>query len=188
MARKRKRGDKRKRTASGQLSRAGQRTQPSEWVQEQRERFGDHYGSALGRAFITGHLGEGSEAKARLDAGNLFTMRYARVFGTQEYTCPLDDSVGGAARFDDDRAREERRRVLDTIADLDRAGLRPWLDQLLSRQYTDTGPYWLDKLIAGTGNDGHLRILAAAVRGLDVLLGEQDARELPDVPLHRMRA
>lgn len=163
-----------KRTKSGQLSRAGAIVRPSEWVQAQQARFGNHYGSALGRAYAGGLLGEGNEAKTRLDAGNKFVLRYSKVIGGDCYTCPLDRSVKGSNdNPDHERDLHQQEWLYAMIDSLDHAGLRPWLDQLIHTNYTDRGPYWLDALLGGQRDIGDRRVLEAAIMALDLVAGQK---------------
>lgn len=57
--RKRKDG---KREPNGRLQRVSGFDKGSDWVQAQRARYGEHYSTALGRAYAAGLLGEESEA------------------------------------------------------------------------------------------------------------------------------
>lgn len=190
MGRGRKRKAGVKRTASGQISRAGQIVRPSDWVQTRLDRFGNHYSSALGRAYAGGLLGaykDDPDAKVRLDAGNRFTLRYARTIGGDAYTCPLDRSPRGSSNDnqDSDRAKHQEQWLFSVMDALDRAGVRPWLDQLIHKNYTDTGPYWLDELLAGGRHEADRAILKAAIRALDIIAGFQHShREVVDIPLH----
>lgn len=199
--RKRKAG---KRTPSGQLSRAGRSTlpnRPSEWVQARRAMFGSHYNTALGRAYASGLLGEGQDGKTRLDAGNRFVLRYSKVFGANAYSCPLDRTPRGTNdNTDTARDRHQQAWLFATMDRLDALGLRPWLDQLIHRNYTDAGPHWLDALLAARwnahkthwragepqGKDSDLRLLEAALKALDCISGSADGDEAKavDIPLH----
>lgn len=179
--RKRKQG---KRTPAGQLSRAGQRAKPSDWVQAQQDRFGNHYGSALGRAYASGLLGEGNEAKARYDAGKKFTLRYTRTFGGDSYTCPLGDRSGSNDNHDPERDRHQQEWLFEMMNKLDHAGVRPYLDQLLSSLYVDTGPYWLTDLLAGKRHPADVMVLNAAIKALDIIGGCEKVSPMLDIPLH----
>lgn len=180
-----------KRTKAGQLSRAGQLTRPSEWVQKQLETFGNHYSSALGRAYAKGLLGDlktdGTLAKTRYDAGRKFVQRYTRVIGGDTYACPLGDNDGGSPSHDPERDAHQQGWLFDVMAELDRSGCRPYLDQLLSSLYTDTGPYWLDALLKGGKDPADQMVLDAAIEALDLIggtQGETNPAKMVDTPLH----
>lgn len=144
----------------------------SDWVQAQRVRYDTHYNTALGRAYVSGLLGDNEQlANDRYIAGKRFARTYNRVIGGETYRCALDCTPRGglteieASEYD----RRERDWLMDMMCSLDRAGVRPWLDQLLSRQYTDVGPYWLEALLAGGKHPADQRVLDAAVKALDML-------------------
>ncbi|RDC59771.1 hypothetical protein HME9302_00966 [Alteripontixanthobacter maritimus] len=178
--RKRKAG---KRTASGQLSRAGERVKPSDWVAARQERFGNHYSSALGRAYISGLFGKGPEAKERYDAGNKFALRYSKLIGGDSYSCPLGDGSGGTGVTDHERDLHQQEWLDAARKRLDDTGGRPYLDQLILKTYTDTGPYWLDAILDGEGTAAHKLLLKAAIKSLDTVGQIKDAEPV-DIPLH----
>lgn len=170
--RKRKTGPREK---NGRPSRAGipRFDRGSERVQAMRERYGEHYTSAIGRAFATGLLGDGMEATVRLDVGKRFAAIYGRIIA-RPYRCPLNDAPRGMAddhetaeRIEYDRAEQD---WFFGMADrLDKEGLRPWLDQLISPVYTDHGPAWLDRLLGGGRDPVDLTLLQTAIKALDLI-------------------
>lgn len=173
MGRARKHG---KRTASGRLSRAKRATvQAWDYGTERTAKkwadFGQHGSSAIGRAYAAGLLGQGSDAKARLDAGNRFAATYSQMIVQRAYTCPLGQNSGGSSSEGNPERDQARQDWLFAAMDrLDRTGSRPWLDQILSVQYVDAGPYWLDRVIGRRDKPADKLILAAAVAALDELL------------------
>lgn len=192
--RKRKNG---KRTSSGRLSRAGKptvkvngvrrdadtRNSPSLWVAGQLETFGNHYGSALGRAYAKGLLADPKDehrAKERLDAANKLVSLYRRVFGGDAYRCALNDAPRG---FDVDTPFTERDAaahewLLVNIGRIDATGCRPFFDQLVSRLHCDTGPVWLDRLLTAKGEDRRDRmVLDAAIKAIDAI-GPVETRQV----------
>lgn len=170
--RKRKTGPREK---NGRPSRAGipRFDKGTERVQAMRERYGEHYTSALGRAFALDLLGDGIEATVRLDVGKRFAAIHGKLIA-RPYRCPLNDAPRGMAddhdshdRIEHDRAEQE---WFFAMADkLDRAGLRPWLDQLISPVYTDHGPAWLDRLLDGGKDPVDLTLLQTAIKALDLI-------------------
>lgn len=144
----------------------------SEWVQRQRERFGEHYSSALGRAYAAGLLGE--DAQRLYDAGKHFARIYNAVIGPVVYRCALNDEPRGlslvAADPDMDERHARQKDWLFSVMDaLDVDGTRPWLDQLIHVNYTDSGPPWLDHLLHGSKDPVDRMFLDAAIRALDII-------------------
>lgn len=172
--RKRKQG---RREPNGRLKRdsypAPSYDRGSDWVQAQRARFGEHYSTALGRAYSARLLGDGAEAKPRYDAGNRFQRLYSAIIGGNGYRCALDTSprstVRSTAFHGQDKEAEDQDWLFAAMQALDDAGLRPWLDQLVSPLYTDTGPYWLDNILAGGEHPADRAVLKLAIDALDVI-------------------
>lgn len=166
--RKRKQGN---RTKSGQLSRAGMphRDKGNPKVEVLRERFGTDYGSALGRAYSAGLLGRGQDGIDRYYEGKRFARIYAKVLD-RSYRCALDTTPrAGVTIIDGEHDLYEQEWLLDMTRRLDRAGLRPWLDQLLSPVWHDAGPVWLDRLLQGGKHKGDLVVLNSALAALDLI-------------------
>ena len=166
------------RTKSGRLKRdnypAPVYDRGSDWVQQQRAHFGEHYSSALGRAFAAHLIGEDQQAKDRYDAGKKFARVYNRVIQTRTYRCALDTSPhGNVVALEADHDHREQDWLFNAMADLDVAGLRPWLDQLISPVYVDTGPKWLDRLLKGGRDPVDRMLLDTAVKALDMLVPER---------------
>lgn len=145
----------------------------SDWVQGQHEKYGTHYSTALGRAYAAGLLGdEDHDGLARYQAGKRFVRIYSRFIGGEAYRCPLDQTPRGSnivdfeANDQDQRDHDWLHRVMD---ELDEAGVRPWLDQLISRQHTDHGPCWLDRLLAKGKHPADRMMMDSAIRALDIL-------------------
>lgn len=145
--------------------------QPSDWVKGQRDRYGEHYSSPIGRLYARGFLGEGTEAKNRLDTGKRFSRLYRAIIGGDGYRCPLnpDPRSGGqrTAFHDDLRERESQDWLFDAMNKLDKAGLRGWLDAVLSTEYTDRGPVWADRLLMGGRDPYDHAMLKNAIAALD---------------------
>lgn len=136
-----------KRTKAGRLITPQTFDQGTDWVRAMKARFGEHYSTALGRAFALGFLGEGVEANDRFQAGKRFMRLHRIVYGGTHYRCPLNDSPRGNVSDMHEGVNLNDRQWLDAAIDsMDVAGVRPYLDQLLSTLYTDAGPYWLDNL------------------------------------------
>lgn len=166
--RKRKLG---KREPNGRIQRTPEMRydKGTERTQAMRERFGDHYSTAIGRAYSAGLLGHGQQGLDRYTEGKRFARVYARLIA-RPYRCPLNDTPRGlAGDADHERERREQDWFFDMARKLDDEGLRPWLDQLLSDIYTDAGPYWLDAILNGGKHPADHAVLECAVKALDVL-------------------
>lgn len=159
-------------------------------AEERKAAFGTNGWDAIGRAYAVGLLGEGNEAKARLDAARAYASAYHAVWG-RPYRCALDTSPRGGTDGETPEAIErmiarrlwvnERTRAINATA------CGSYFDQLVDplRHATDHDCYWLADLIdsalanrkrALTGQRAepaygpHLMLLAAALRGLDALV------------------
>lgn len=141
-----------RRTASGRLVRAEtpESAKPSEWVKARFDRFGSHYCWALGRAYASGLLGEGNEAKDRLDSAGKFVTLYQRYYGGSVYSCPLDQTPRSnyVSDYDHDRQTAEKDWLKAAMLALEASGGMPFFEQLITRAHVDTGPSWLDRLLA----------------------------------------
>ncbi|SLK03885.1 hypothetical protein [Novosphingobium mathurense] len=149
----------------------------SERVQALRERYGEYYGSALGRAFKHGLLGSDATANVRFDAGKRFARLYSAMIERGRYGCPLGRetlSAGSCGQISGNSFEMDNQEWLfDAMNDLDNAGLRPWLDQLILDQYHDHGPPWLDRLLAGGRDPADRMVMKCALDALDVIAPAQ---------------
>jgi hypothetical protein len=177
--RKRKQG---KRTQSGRLSRSKVELEArfdrgSEWVQAQRAKYGEAYNSALGRAFASGLLGEGNEAKDRYDKARKFISLYRAVIGRDRYRCALDQSPRGNVEHFEPTQRDidDQEWLLVNMDRIDATGCRPFFDQLTSHLFTDHGPDWLERLLSKPKDRRDTIILDAAIKGIDAI-GPVNAR------------
>lgn len=169
-------GRKRKaglRTKSGRLSRSAEATwdRGTERTQAMREKFGEYHNTALGRAYAMGLLGEGNEAKDRLDKARRFVALYGAVYDKRPYRCALDTSPrGGVMHWENENEADHQEWLLVNSKRIDESGCRPFFDQLTSDLFTDQGPPWLDRLI-WDGNEDHRdrMILDAALKGIDAI-------------------
>lgn len=146
--RKRKQG---KRTKSGQLSRAGQPRydKGTEHAQAMQVLYGPDGADAIGRAYRSGLLGHGSDAKAMLDMARQISNAYWAVYTNGSYTCPIADKTGGSIpSFSPEKARRREEWLsgqVDTVNRLGHAHRRNF-DQLVIDVHPDHGPAWLDRL------------------------------------------
>ncbi|MBS4048099.1 MAG: hypothetical protein KG075_17265 [Alphaproteobacteria bacterium] len=170
-----------KRTKTGRLSRAGISPidRGTERTQAMRARFGDHYQTALGRAYAVGLLGEGQEGKDRLEVAKRFARLVRRYFEAVPYRCALDTSPRGnpdIALVDLDlieREQSEFRWLCDKARELDHAGVRPYLDQMIADRFIDHDPPWLSRLLNGGRHFGDVAVMNAALLAMDVLVGRK---------------
>jgi hypothetical protein len=177
--RKRKQG---KRTKSGRLSRAGQVRfdQGSEHSQAMQSLYGQDGCDAIGRAFRTGLLGEGSDAKAMLDKARQVSNAYWHAFSTGSYTSAIADKTGGSTPSIPAEVALRREQwlneVLDSLNSLG-ASERRHFDQLVIDVNPDCGPAWLDRLCSGSRqkpvrhNPADLTALRLALKGLAMVSG-----------------
>lgn len=145
---------------------------PSEWVRERVARFGQDYNSALGRAFASGLLGEGNEAKVRYDTARRFIALYRAVIGRERYGSGLDLSPRGIRHEMEPTQRDidDQEWLLVNLARIDNTGCRPFFEQLIGSGYTDYGPPWLDRLLATQHRDRRdTLVLDAAIRAIDAI-------------------
>jgi hypothetical protein len=139
-------------------------------IKAMKDRYGTHYNSALGRAFASDLLGD--TAQERYQGAKRFMRIYARVIGGQAYRCPLDQTPRGSESIDFTITEQDRRDhdwLHAAMNSLDVAGLRPWLDQLISPIYIDADPPWLSRLLHGRRDPADTMVLNAAIKALDIL-------------------
>lgn len=183
MARPRKQG---KRTAKGRISRAKAASfdRGSDRAQERNARFHGHGYDAIGRAFEAGLLGwDGGRPTARakmlMDMAHSISRAYWCNYEVGATGCTL--GRGGASGshmgppitgLDDPRQEEWLVRMLAMVPARERA----LFDQLVIDINADSGPMWLDRLIAARGGSAVVQAvdearLAAVLRRLDLLAG-----------------
>lgn len=158
MGRKRKAG---KRTKSGRLSRAKayRYDKGNHRAQAMQAIYGSNGSDAIGRAYTSGLLGSGQDAKAMLDSARSVSNAYWRAYETGRIICMLGRKTGGgAADGAKDRKREEW--LAATLQFVNRMGHahRRAFDQLVIDPHPDDGPAWLDRLLAvDRHNAAHVR-------------------------------
>lgn len=161
-----------KRHPGGKLVQVVSYDKGSDWVQGQQAKYQTHYNTALGRAYAAGLLSDdAAEALDRYQAGKRFARVYNRVIGGETYRCPLDRSPRGPVGEIEAHENEIRDHdwLFSTMNALDNAGVRPFLDQLITRSHTDHGPLWLDRLLSGHKDPADLMALKAAINALAIL-------------------
>lgn len=166
-----------KRERNGRIERSVIYDKGSDRIQAMRDRYGEHYSSALGRLYATGFLGEGEQAKDRLDAGKRFARLYTRIIDTRPYRCALNTAPrGNVSDFaDNERDQSDQAWLFNAMADLDTKLLRPWLDQLISKEFTDAGPVWATRLLMGGKDPYDKTMLGNALKALDVIAPRRKA-------------
>lgn len=148
----------------------------TEWVQAMRQKYQTHYNTALGRAYAA-HLLADDEATS-LDlyqGGKRFARVYNRVIGGETYRCALDRTPRGSLTETETTEQDQKDRdwLFAAMAFLDNAGLRQWLDQLITRAHTDAGPAWLDRLLDGGADPADKMRLKAAISALEIVAPPQ---------------
>ncbi len=145
-------------------------------VQALRERFGEHYSTALGRAYAAGLLGEETLARVRYDAGKRFQRAVERFFEVGRVRCPLGQerrSGGVSVQLEANPYEADEWQWVCGMADwLSFTGLRPWLDQLTLGLYHDADPYWLAALLDGGKHPADLAVLDTVIKALDLIAPE----------------
>lgn len=168
-----------KRTKSGQLSRAKPVTplfdHGTERAQAMQVFYGQDGADAIGRAYRSGFLGTGAEAKAKLDTARRIAGAYWQAYSTGRITCTLGDRTGGSVvDLDHEKIKRREQWLNEVLRYVERMGARSQFDQLVVDVNPDCGPPWLDRLIyakrTGEQQDiADLRALRAALDPLEVL-------------------
>lgn len=151
-------------------------------VQERRERFGNHYTTALGRAFASGLLGDDAQAQARYSTAK----RFSRLYGVyiehgRYYGCPLgreERSTGSTGQMSGNR--EDQDWLFACMDALDQGKLRPWLDLLILEYYHDVDPPFLGRLLNKGRDPADKAMMARCIEALDAIT--------PAVEVGRIRA
>lgn len=138
-----------KRTDAGRVSRAGiGPDRGTERTQAMQALYGPDGTDAIGRAYRAGLLGEGTEAKALLDTARRIANAYWRAYATGSYKCPLANSpTGGSHEPDHEQIRKREEWLRDSLAAIQRMGLRPQFDALVVDVHPDSGPPFVDAVI-----------------------------------------
>jgi len=176
MARKRKKGDNRKRTQSGQLSRAGMgRVLPNERAQAAHALYGPDGCDAIGRAYQSGLLGDGANAKAMLDTARAISKAYWAAYQVGPITCTFGGrSSGGMPEISPEKVREREEWLSGTLDRVNALGrsYRAYFDQLVVDVHPDSGPVWLDRLCFASRSQsmiteaGDMKALGQAMQAL----------------------
>lgn len=141
--------------------------------------YGEDSADAIGRAFRSGLLGDGSEAKALLDMGRKISNAYWGAYETGRFTCPLAGNIPSSGSIEHlDHERIKRRELwlngcLDFVNSMG-TEVRRAFDQLVIDVNPDCGPAWLDRLCYSArreedGQDNDRRSLRAALDALEIL-------------------
>jgi hypothetical protein len=139
--------------------------------------YGTDGADAIGRAYRSGLLGYGDEAKCLLDTARKIANAYWHAYSTGSYRCPLGDSNSGSVvSIDHERAKRREDWLRDQLRVVETIGVRREFDQLVVDINPDCGPDWLDRLIAyqrqGTkGRVEDIAMLNRALSALSVLAG-----------------
>ena len=179
--RKRKPG---RRTKAGRLSRAGapRYDKGTDHAQAMQALYGQDGCDAIGRAFRSGLLGEGSEAKALLDTARNLSNAYWSAYQTGGFVSPLAGHIpasGNIAHLDHERIKRREVWVRDSMAFV--RDLGPEVDrafrQIVIDVNPDHGPLWLDRLCYASrtrhveAEQSDERALRAALDALEALAG-----------------
>lgn len=152
-----------KRTKSGQLSRAGQTRfdRGSDKAADKFALYGTDGSDALGRAFVHGLLGE--DGIVLRDTGRAIARAYWPMLGTGRISCTLGTKTGAGGEGN----LEREQWLTATLRRIDAMGRdkRRAFDELAIDINPDTGPNWLDAIIAKQGmeHDKHKLDMAIEV-------------------------
>ena len=135
---------------------------------EKMRRFGLFGADAIGRAYVSGLLGDEGEGKRLLDAARKFKKAHKKsgvVVGDPQ--CALNQDRGGVMYVDPD-PQSSRRREQRMFDSLWAAGSRATMASnafygLVITDHPDYGPEWLDRLIWGGATKEDRDQLDAAV-------------------------
>lgn len=156
-----------KRTKSGQLSRAGKDRfdRGSDKAANKFSIYGTDGSDALGRAFVHGLLGE--DGIALRDTGRAIARAYWPMLGTGRISCTLGAKTGAGGEGN----LEREQWLTATLRRIDAMGRdkRRAFDEMAIDINADTGPLWLDALIAKQGSDRDKAKLDMAVDVLRTL-------------------
>lgn len=146
--RKRKHG---KREPNGRISRQGQPRfdHGTERMQVKFKQFGTDGADAIGRAYQAGLLGENADVLR--DTARKIARAYWPMLEVGSYRCTLNDSFGGSNdNVDHDRVKRREEWVTRITAAVDALGQphRRAFDGLVIDIHPDSGPVWLDRIIA----------------------------------------
>lgn len=106
---------------------------------------------AIGRAYRSGLIGQGAEAKAVLDLARSLSRTYWRAFETGAIKSTLGGHTPGQSVIPIDHAKVRRQEqwLREVLAFVNTLGpnVRRAFDQLAIDPHPESGPAWLDRLI-----------------------------------------
>lgn len=142
---------------------------PSCFTAAKRERYGQDGADAIGRAYRTGLLGHGNQAKERLDTARAMFATYWQHLPLPGIACALGDKTGGSSGPDPERAHRREQRMREALASVEALSRhhRRAFDQLVIDVQPDYGPPWLDRLINRAPLDTDRAMLKLAIEALD---------------------
>ncbi len=169
-----------KRERNGRASRAGypRRIEGNMRAQAMQVLYGTDGCDAIGRAFRSGLLGEGSDAKAMLDTARSIANAYWQAYETGAIRCTLAEPMSGTVTdIDHERIKRREEWLAENMEVVNRMGheVRRAFDQLVIDINPDHGPLWLDRLCyaerthAVEAKNADQRALRAALDALEAL-------------------
>ena len=162
--RKRKAGP---RTPSGQLSRAAiGPDRGNAQAQAKHDRYGQDGVDAIGRAYRSGLLGEGNEAKALLDTARALSHTYRQTFTIGPITCAIATRTYGNGDPDHDRTAVAQTAIKAKLTAIARKGWRSPFYELVIEQHPDSGPNWLQRLIDQQARPADTARLSIAIKAI----------------------
>ena len=172
-----KRGRKRKpgkREPNGRIARAAI-DRGTDRVQAMQAIYGTDGCDAIGRAYRSGLLGTGQDAKATLDTARRISKAYWAAYGIGGAFCTLGERTGSGSS-DGHKAREDWLEDCLRVANWFGRTHRSHFDALVIDINPDSGPAWLDRLCLraranGDPRPSDLTALACALEVLQHLAG-----------------
>ncbi len=151
----------------------------TEHAQAMQALYGQDGCDAIGRAYRTGLLGQGSEAKALLDMARSLSNAYWSAYEVGRPRSPIADKThGGMGDMDHEQIKRRETWLCESLDTVARMGVpvRRAFYQLCIDVNPDCGPLWLDRLVFAElcevpGDVADASALRRAVEALEALCG-----------------
>lgn len=119
----------------------------NERAQARRDLYGGDGWDNIGRAYTLGLLGEGEQAKLRLDTGRKLASLYRRTYA-RGYRCALNQEPrGGVSLIEGPFAMQDEEWLISALGRVATACPRRAFDAFVLDDTPDEGPIWADRLM-----------------------------------------
>lgn len=135
-------------------------------TQAKHDRYGQDGVDAIGRAYCSGLLGEGNEAKALLDTARALSHTYRQTFTIGPITCAIATRTYGNGDPEYDRTALAQAAIKAKLTAIARKGWRAPFYELVIEQHPDSGPQWVDRLITKQARPADRARLAIAIEAI----------------------